>query len=268
MTAPLPRALRVACYHPGALNEHSPLTDLERHEVSLAQHQLTDFRAMNLFRMVAARVIPGSVIDVGCGGGGMVAWLLEHGHDARGIDMSASTVRAAQRFLEGRGLDGSRIENVALEELIADGQHCDNVVSMDVIEHIEDDVGAFAKLVELTRVGGRLVITVPAMMALWSERDVAMKHYRRYAPAELRALAERHPLRIEELRYWNMLGAPPTYLKQKLSRKALDESFRYGKQSLGARMLRSGLSTWFRLVENNIRPPLGLTLIMSATRLS
>ncbi|MCA9715053.1 MAG: methyltransferase domain-containing protein [Myxococcales bacterium] len=243
------------------------LTDLERHEVSLAEHQLTDFRAVNLFRMVGARVLPGSVIDVGCGGGGMVAWLLEQGHDARGIDMSPSTVRAAQRFLEGRGLDPSRIDCVQLEALIADGQHCDNVISMDVIEHIEDDQGAFAKLFELTRVGGRLIVTVPAMMSLWSERDVAMKHYRRYAPAELRALAERHALRVEDLRYWNMLGAPPTYLKQKLSRKALDESFRYGKPGLGARLLRGGLSAWFRVVENNVRPPLGLTLIMSATRL-
>ena len=45
---------------------------LNDHEENLSRHQDTDFRSANLFRLVAQQVIPGTVMDVGAGGGGMV----------------------------------------------------------------------------------------------------------------------------------------------------------------------------------------------------
>ncbi|MDQ3563569.1 MAG: hypothetical protein M3436_05320 [Pseudomonadota bacterium] len=47
----------------------------------------------------------------------------------------------------------------------------------------------------------------------------------------------------------------------------IDESFRYGGDSVAKRLTRYTLSTWFRSVENRIRPPLGLILVLTATRL-
>ena len=132
---------------------------------------------------------------------------------------------------------------------------------------IEDDRTAFAQLVGLTRPGGRIVITVPALMALYGARDEAQGHYRRYEKESLRALTEGHPVRVDELRYWNALGVGPTFVNQRLLGRAIDESFRYGKPGLVPRMLRRGLSLWFSQVENRISPPLGLTLLMVATRL-
>ncbi|MCA9653391.1 MAG: methyltransferase domain-containing protein [Myxococcales bacterium] len=240
---------------------------LDQHEVSLSAHQLTDFRSLNLFRMVAQRVIPGTVMDVGAGGGGMVAWLLEKGFDARGIDLSPRAAAAAQDFLQSRGLPRDRIRTMGLQQLIEQGETHDNVLSMDCIEHIEDDRTAFAQLVGLTRPGGRIVITVPALMALYGARDEAQGHYRRYEKESLRALTEGHPVRVDELRYWNALGVGPTFVNQRLLGRAIDESFRYGKPGLVPRMLRRGLSLWFSQVENRISPPLGLTLLMVATRL-
>ncbi|MFH0352493.1 MAG: class I SAM-dependent methyltransferase, partial [Chromatiales bacterium] len=82
---------------------------LDEHELLLAQMQLADFRSANLFRLLTNQVRPGTVLDVGCGGGGMVAWLVEHGHDAHGIDLNADTVAAARRFLTSRGRDPMRV---------------------------------------------------------------------------------------------------------------------------------------------------------------
>lgn len=240
---------------------------LSTHEVALSTHQLTDFRSVNLFRMVAREVVPGTVIDVGAGGGGMVAWLLRQGYDARGIDLSPETAAAAQRFLGELGLASDRIRNIGLTELLAQGETHDNVISMDCIEHIEDDREAFSQLVSLCRPGGRIIVTVPALMAVFGARDEAMGHYRRYDRESLRALTEGHPVRIDVLRYWNVLGVAPTFVKQRIFGRAIDESFRYGKQGLGPRLLRRGLELWFRQVENRIVPPLGLTLLMGATRL-
>jgi SAM-dependent methyltransferase len=246
---------------------HGITDGLNEHEAALSVHQLTDFRSVNLFRMVARQVVRGTVMDVGAGGGGMVSWLLSSGYDARGIDLSEPTVKAARAFLESQGHDPERIRHLGLEQLIARGESVDNVISMDCLEHIEDDRTAYAQLVQLARPGGRIIVTVPALMAVFGERDRVMGHYRRYHRDSLAALTHDLPVHVEEVRYWNLLGVAPTWVNQRLLGRAIDESFRYGKRGLAPRMLRSGLEAWFRVVENAIRPPLGLTLIMTATRL-
>ncbi|MFH0343369.1 MAG: class I SAM-dependent methyltransferase [Chromatiales bacterium] len=150
--------------------------------------QFADFRSANLFRLLTHHVRPGTVLDVGCGGGGMVAWLVEHGHDARGIDLNADTVAAARR-LASRGRDPMRVSCGSPAEIIPTGLTLDNVISMDTLEHNEDDQRAFAQLVELTRPGGRRIVTVPALLALFGPRDRDMGHFRRYSRESLCALS-------------------------------------------------------------------------------
>ena len=151
--------------------------------------------------------------------------------------------------------------------IIPAGLTLDNVVSMDTLEHNEDDHRAFAQLVELTRLGGRLIVTVPALMALFGPRDRDMGHFRRYSRESLCELAARNDIRIDDFRYWNLIGVAPALVTARLLRRRIDESFRYGGDSLAKRLTRNTLATWFRSVENRIRPPLGLTLILTATRL-
>jgi SAM-dependent methyltransferase len=176
-------------------------------------------------------------------------------------------VAAAQRRMQNRGCDPSRVRKAHVEDLVAGGDRVDNAISMDCLEHQLDDLRMFTDLVRLVRPGGRLLVTVPAVPWLFSERDRIVGHHRRYTPARLREFAARQPLRVDELRYWNVLGVPPTFLAAHVTRRALDESFRYGAATLRKRVLRSGLSLWFDQVENRIRPPLGLTLFLAATRL-
>ena len=250
-----------------AVNPFPARPKLDEHELLLAQMQFADFRSANLFRLLTHHVRPGTVLDVGCGGGGMVAWLVEHGHDARGIDLNADTVAAARHFLASRGRDPMRVSCGSPAEIIPTGLTLDNVISMDTLEHDEDDHRAFAQLVELTRPGGRLIVTVPALMALFGPRDRDMGHFRRYSRESLCELAAPHNIRIDDLRYWNLIGVAPAFVTARLLRCRIDESFRYGGDSLAKRLMRNTLSTWFRSVENRIRPPLGLTLILTATRL-
>jgi len=250
-------------------SDPAELTDLEAQQVALAQVQDDDFRAANLARMVAERLAPGSVLDVGCGGGGLVAALLAAGHDARGVDVSAPIIAAAQRYLEARDLDPSRVSAETLDSLADRGAHFDNVVSMDCLEHVDDDVAMFEKLVAITRPGGgRLVITVPALMWLYGRRDRDIGHYRRYDPSRLREFFAGRPIVVEELRFWNGLGVLPRVVTEKLLGRRMDESFRYGEPTLKKRALRFALDRWFRTVERYLRPPIGLTLIVKATRLA
>ena len=243
------------------------LSELEQKRDHLADLQSVDFRAANIIAWVAARIPPGGrVLDVGCGAGGLVAYLLEQGIDARGIDTSEATIGAARQHLESRGQDPSRISIGLTTELIEAGNLMDTVVCMDCLEHVEDDQSLFDELVALCRPGDTLIVTVPAMMRLYGERDVAIGHYRRYETDTLKALVRGAPLQIRELRFWNLLGVAPTYFSQKLLGRNIDEEFRFGKPSLSRRVLRRGLHTWFRYVENRIPGPFGMTLLLHATR--
>jgi SAM-dependent methyltransferase len=62
----------------------------------------------------------------------------------------------------------------------------DMVAAFDVLEHIEDDIGALRAWRALLTPPGHLVITVPAGPELWSRRDDFAGHCRRYSRAGLR----------------------------------------------------------------------------------
>jgi hypothetical protein len=67
----------------------------------------------------------------------------------------------------------------------------DAVLLLDVLEHVLDD-GAFLTSVVSDNLvpspGGRVLISVPAWPALYTEHDRALLHHRRYTPAACRAL--------------------------------------------------------------------------------
>jgi SAM-dependent methyltransferase len=54
------------------------------------------------------------------------------------------------------------------------------LTAFDVIEHLDDDMGALRTMRECLRPGGILVVTVPAFNALWGPHDVINHHRRRY----------------------------------------------------------------------------------------
>ena len=64
-----------------------------------------------------------------------------------------------------------------------DRSDVDLVHLMDVIEHVEDDVGLVREYVDKVAPGTRFIVTVPAFMWLWSGQDVLFEHFRRYTLA-------------------------------------------------------------------------------------
>lgn len=75
------------------------------------------------------------------------------------------------------------------------------VTLLDVLEHQEDD-RAFAKeLAEKMEPGSLLLLTVPALPALWSEWDVALGHFRRYKKDTLVSAFDGLPFEVEEVSY-------------------------------------------------------------------
>ena len=75
----------------------------------------------------------------------------------------------------------------------------DLAIALDVAEHVDDDRGFVRGIVE-DRLSdrGHLLFSVPAYAWLWSSHDVALRHHRRYAHRDARALLERSGLDVIE----------------------------------------------------------------------
>lgn len=72
---------------------------------------------------------------------------------------------------------------------------------MDVLEHVDDDLGFLKKCVEEAKPDSEFLLTVPAFMALWSPHDVFLGHFRRYRIGQFKELATKAGLEIIDSRY-------------------------------------------------------------------
>jgi SAM-dependent methyltransferase len=226
----------------------------------------SDFRAATLNRLVAGMLPPGRILDVGCGAGGLLALLARDGRRVVGRDLSPSTIEVCRRYLAARGVQDVDLEAAGVEDLRVEPGSFDGVVALDVLEHIEDDLGAARALLDVLRPGGTAVVSMPAMSALYGPKDEAIGHWRRYDRDGFVALLERAGFEVEAVRFWNVLGVLPVWLSVRVLRRRVDESFRYGDRSGPQRLLNRVLRAWFTHVENRISPPRGLTLIGQVRR--
>lgn len=89
------------------------------------------------------------------------------------------------------------------------------VTALDVLEHVPDDGAVVRGFHRLLKPGGLAVITVPASMALWSDWDVGLHHYRRYARPQLRALFPDQHWEVVHMNYTNVIVYPVVWLLRK-----------------------------------------------------
>ena len=94
------------------------------------------------------------------------------------------------------------------EMLLPHGEKSDYsaAVSYNVLEHIEDHVGALRSMRDLVRPGGAVVLIVPAFQFAMSPADIATGHVRRYTKKTMRAALTEAGLEVERLHYANALG--------------------------------------------------------------
>jgi SAM-dependent methyltransferase len=135
---------------------------------------------------------PARILDVGCGDG-LYFPLLEPFGEVLGIETDRSLVASDNPRRE-------RIRSESLADPYWNGRQFDLVTALDVIEHIEDDRAALARIADLLPAGGLVLLTVPAFPALWDRHDEINHHYRRYTkssllralPASLQLISQRY----------------------------------------------------------------------------
>jgi predicted SAM-dependent methyltransferase len=82
----------------------------------------------------------------------------------------------------------------------------DLIYTLNVLEHIENDLNIVKKLVGKLNNNGIIKILVPAKMELYSKMDKKVGHFRRYEKNELIKLINQSNLELIEYRYFDFLG--------------------------------------------------------------
>jgi ubiquinone/menaquinone biosynthesis C-methylase UbiE len=92
------------------------------------------------------------------------------------------------------------------------------VTALDVLEHVPDDQAVVDGFHRLLKPGGLAVVTVPASMALWSDWDVGLHHFRRYDRGQLRELFREPDWEIVYANYTNVVVYPVVWFLRKWRR--------------------------------------------------
>ena len=145
---------------------------------------------------------PMSVLDAGCGWGVTLDHLERAGYASTGLDVSRRALRLIDR--PGRRL----VEADLTVDQPINVPTYDAVLALDVIEHLDDDAGAVARLARLVRPGGVLILSVPALPELYSEFDAIQGHRRRYTAETLRSAVGGPGLLLDSIRGWGGLLVP------------------------------------------------------------
>jgi SAM-dependent methyltransferase len=119
-----------------------------------------------------------TLLDVGAGDGWLAAGLAARHprltvtcFDTGYAELPADALPATPRVIHSAELPDGPFDAISL---------------LDVLEHIEADEEVLGRLVsESLRPGGHALVSVPAWPRLYSHHDVALRHFRRYAPRDI-----------------------------------------------------------------------------------
>jgi SAM-dependent methyltransferase len=154
---------------------------------------------------------PRLILDVGCGTGLMLE-LLGRQHRVVGTDLRGEGLRELAERDPTAWLVRADATMLPFRDEVFD-----LVLLLDVLEHLPDGV-VLAEVRRVLRPGGLLAVTVPALPGLWSGRDRAAGHLRRYTRRGLERLLLDGGLEVEALGFYQFFLLPLMVLTRLISR--------------------------------------------------
>jgi len=215
-------------------------------------------RVIDELGLDASGASPARILDAGCGSGRNMIELARRG-TVTAIELSPPSVEKARERGCGEVVEGSVLEMPFADDCF------ELAVSLDVIEHLEDDLGALRELRRVVAPGGALLVTVPAYQWLWSGHDEINHHQRRYTRRSLQAVAERAGWSQTRTSYFNSLLLPVAILLRVLdrfNRKTTESSLDlWVPPEPVNRLLELPLTLEATLIARGGRIPAGLSLL-------
>lgn len=168
-----------------------------------------------LVRLLLQRWTPGpkNILDVGSGDAWVCRQLRRDIPQACVVGVDTAFTQALQEERLNLCTSLNQAHQLGLGER-------DTVLLLDVLEHVEDDLGCLREIAgdSWVKNGATFFITVPAMPSLYCDHDRFLGHYRRYSSTAFQTLISRSGLKILHCGHFFSLLLPPRWLEKLLNK--------------------------------------------------
>jgi len=160
------------------------------------------------------------VLEIGSGIGTLSAFLVDRARLVLTDTRAEYLERLHRRFAGRSNISVARLY-LPNDDAAVRGERFDSIICLNVLEHVDDDLGSLAAIRKLLEPSGRLVLLVPALPALYGTLDRALGHHRRYTRGELESKFERTGFRVVHVEYFNLAGVPGWFLAGRVLRREM-----------------------------------------------
>lgn len=211
---------------------------------------------------ITAEGVSGTAVDVGCGTGAVLQDLRAGGFSPLlGTDFDGH----ALRLVAGDALAGVGLVRAVAEALPLADESVDVLCSLDVVEHLDDDVAALQEYRRALRVGGRLILTVPAYNWAWSDHDVQLGHRRRYTRSQLEQVVVAAGFEVVASRYFHSWLVPIAFLLRKTPLRVLVADKPAESVSMGGSR-QNAIGHRLAALDRRLGLPFGLSILLVGKR--
>lgn len=195
------------------------------------------------------------ILEIGCGLGNFTQMLVDRKLYV-GIDISKSSVDYVNEHYQS--LPNVHAEQMgANDKKLADLAHYefDTVISVNVFEHLEDDLDALKNIKKVVK-KGKVILVVPAHRWLYGTMDSPIGHYRRYSKDSMLELLMAAQMSCNSQKYINFLGALGWFVNGRVLRQEIPPS--------GQLRLLNHIIPISRRIESLFNIPFGISLLAVA----
>lgn len=157
------------------------------------------------------------ILDVGAGSGFFSRSLLSQSHAREAWCVDISYTEDSESTQAGKPVHFRRsIDSVPAEV----------VLLMDVLEHVDDDIGLLKEYAAKVPANTTFLVSVPAFQWLWSAHDVFLEHKRRYTLPQIEHVAQSAGLQVKRGAYYFGAVFPiavATRVMKKILKRGTDE---------------------------------------------
>ena len=122
----------------------------------------------------------------------------------------------SNRFLRTPNVSVLRLDPERAADFENAGGPFDTVLSVNVLEGLEDPEAAIRSAARVLEKGGAMVVLVPQGPALYGSLDRTLGHRRRFSKNDLSGLLGKNGLRVKEIYQLNKIGTPGWWLYGKV----------------------------------------------------
>jgi SAM-dependent methyltransferase len=198
------------------------------------------------------------VMEVGSGHGNFTQHLLDRDLVVA-TDIEPSSIEVIREKFADYPNVRTRVHNICDE---VDDQlrafDIDTILSVNALEHIEDDRTAISNIAKILRVGGCAILIVPSHQWLYGTMDSSIGHFRRYTKRDMAQKMEAAGLVVEKQFYLNVLGVLGWFVNGRVLKQTVPPN--------GQLKLFNKVVPVFSWLERTVRPPFGLSLVSFARR--